>query len=69
MQVTKTIVAEVVLIIDEFKQAICDYNGWQYTITEKAKGISWNTLKVGDIVTLEVFSQVLVVKEVLNVNP
>lgn len=66
---TKVITAEVVAVIPEFEQTVTRADGgWQYTITHKAAGPSWDTLKEGDMVEMAVYTQIPIVKEVLSVN-
>jgi hypothetical protein len=65
----KTIVAEVIAVIPEFEQTVCRANGYQYSVTRKASGPGWDTLKEGDVVTLEVLVALPIVKKVINVNP
>lgn len=66
---TKKIVAEVIAVIPEFHQTIVDSGGYHYAIIRRTAGIKWDTLKEGDIVEMEVFTALPIVKEVLNVNP
>lgn len=65
---TKKIVAEVIAVIPEFHQTIVESGGYQYSIIRKTAGIKWDTLKEGDVVEMEVFTTIPIVKEVLNVN-
>lgn len=67
--VTKTVIAEVIAVIPEYKQAICRAGGYQYSVTRKVEGPSWDTLVEGDLVTLEVLSSLPIVRKVINVNP
>lgn len=70
MSDSKTIIAEVITVIPDFHQTVCRTNGgWQYTVTRKAHGVPWYDLKEGDIVTLEVYTEIPIVKKVINVNP
>ena len=68
-QPVKTVVAEVMAVIPEYRQTICNANGYQYAVTRRALGPSWDSLKEGDIVTLEVYIAQPIVKKVINVNP
>lgn len=66
---TKRIIAEVIAVIPEFHQTIVECGGYHYAINRKTAGIKWGTLKEGDVVEMEVFTSIPIVKEVLNVNP
>lgn len=66
---TKRIIAEVIAVIPEFHQTITECGGYHYAIVRKTPGIKWDTLKEGDMVEMEVFTAIPIVKEVLNVNP
>lgn len=66
---TKRIIAEVIAVIPEFHQTIVDSGGYHYAIIRRTPGIKWDTLKEGDMVEMEVYTAIPIVKEVLNVNP
>lgn len=62
------ITAKVTAVIPEYNQTIAvAESGWQYAIVETTRGISWDTLKEGDTVELEIYKALPIVKEVLNV--
>lgn len=67
--IAKTVIAEVIAVIPEYKQTICISGGYQYAVTCRALGPKWDTLVEGDIVTLEVLTKLPIVRKVINVNP
>lgn len=65
---TKIILAEVIAVIPEYHQTcVRTDSGYQYAIVESTKGIHWSTLKEGDMIELEVYTAIPIVKEVLHV--
>jgi hypothetical protein len=66
---TKIITAKVVAVFHPYKQTVVrTRDGWQYAIVAKTDGIKWDTLKEGDEIVLEVYTDMAKVKEVLNVK-
>lgn len=51
----KTVRAEVIAVIPEYEQACCETDlGHRYSITRNNAGLSWNDVKEGDLVELDV---------------